>query len=292
MRRAVGWVSVGLFLGACGGAQTEPVAASPTATPTPSEATNESAPPPAPAGPKAAGVGSKEAKKPQSAVLADAEDLPCATKAREVDAKGADTRLLVRCPSGCASESYAVWGTDLYTDDSSVCRALVHAGVLRAEGGVARITFLGGLLAYVGSEQHGVRSTSYGKWKRSFYGQALDADGKPKTPAPVVPPEGTVRVDCSHRGRVVGDKPNSSLILVCPSGCADESYGIWGSGPYTSDSSACAAAIHAGVIPADGGKVQVTLAPGQAEYRGSERNGIKTHEYGKYGSSFTVKARK
>jgi len=292
MRRAVALGVVGVFLGACGGAQTEPVAASPTAAPSPSEATNESMPPPAPAKPKAAGGRSDGAAKPRPAAFADAEDLTCATRARELKGKEANTSRLVHCPDGCATEPYAVWGTNLYTDDSSVCRALVHAGVLREEGGFVRITFLDGLMAYVGSEQHAIRSASYGKWRRSFYGQALDAEGQPTTPAPTVPPEGTVRIDCSHRGRVVGDKPASSLILVCPSGCADEPYNVWGSGPYTSDSNACAAAIHAGVIPADGGKVRVTMAPGQAEYTSSERNGIKTYKYDEYGASFTVKALK
>jgi hypothetical protein len=218
-------------------------------------------------------------------------DLPCAKKARDLEGDDESSRL-VRCPGDCATQSATVWGTDLYTDDSTVCRALIHAGVLPAGGGYARVTFLEGLRAYVGSEQNGIRSASYAKWGRSFYGQALDAEGQPVTPAPSVPPEGTVRIDCSHRGRIVGSKPGDSLILVCPSGCKDAPYSVWGSSPYTSDSSACAAAIHAGVVPAEGGEVRVTLAPGQPSYEGSERNGVKTLKYGKYGASFTVKAPK
>lgn len=37
---------------------------------------------------------------------------------------------LVKCPSGCVNEAGLVWGTSIYIDESSVCRAAIHAGVL------------------------------------------------------------------------------------------------------------------------------------------------------------------
>jgi len=182
-----------------------------------------------------------------------------------------------------------VWGTAVYTDDSAVCPALVHAGVLPESGGVASITFMRGLRAYVGSESHGVKSSSYGKWARSFYGQALGPEGKAVTAAPQLPLD-AVSVDCSHAGRVAGTERGESLTILCPPGCAGQYHALWGSNPYTSDSRVCAAAIHAGVIPPEGGRVVVTLSDGQATYVGSTKNGIESHKYGQFGLSFTVSA--
>lgn len=36
---------------------------------------------------------------------------------------------LVDCPEGCANFPSNIWGTGIYTSDSSVCRAAIHAGV-------------------------------------------------------------------------------------------------------------------------------------------------------------------
>jgi hypothetical protein len=62
-----------------------------------------------------------------------------------------------------------VWGTSFYTDDSSVCTAAVHAGLITlAEGGTVAIKILPGLDAYVGSTRNGVHSSSFEKWDGSF----------------------------------------------------------------------------------------------------------------------------
>ncbi|MFI5301833.1 MAG: LCCL domain-containing protein, partial [Polyangiales bacterium] len=108
---------------------------------------------------------------------------PCALQAKDVKGAEKATRL-VQCPSGCTESGGGVWGTDLYTDDSAVCPALIHAGVLKASGGSATITFTKGQLTYLGSSRNGVDSADYGKWARSFYAQALDANGLPTGPIP------------------------------------------------------------------------------------------------------------
>jgi len=220
-----------------------------------------------------------------------ARSMPCRQKAREVEG-AEDSSRLVSCPQGCAKEAGTVWGTGVYTDDSAVCPALVHAGVLPDSGGVASITFVRGLLAYVGSERNGIRSASFGKWRRSFYGQALGSDGKAIAAPPELPAEGTALIDCSHRGAVVDGEAGANLTFVCPAGCAQQHYSLWGSGPYTSDSHLCAAATHAGILPAEGGRALVTLIEGQPSYAASTKNGVVAHKYGKYGRSFTVSAAK
>jgi hypothetical protein len=67
------------------------------------------------------------------------------------------------------SVSGGLWGTEVYTTDSSLAAAAVHAGVLKAgEKGIVKVTIVKGLDAYVGSEKHGVTSASYGAWPTGF----------------------------------------------------------------------------------------------------------------------------
>lgn len=62
---------------------------------------------------------------------------------------------------------------------------------------------------------------------------------------------------------------------------------VWGSDPYTDDSSICTAAVHAGLITqADGGRVVVEVRPGEPTYTGTEANGVTSSDYGSWGGSF------
>jgi len=62
-----------------------------------------------------------------------------------------------------------VWGTGVYTDDSSPAAAAVHAGVLRdGESGHVRITILPGQDSYQGSDHNGVSSQPWKTWQGSF----------------------------------------------------------------------------------------------------------------------------
>ncbi len=67
-----------------------------------------------------------------------------------------------------AMKAGAVWGTDLYTDDSSVCRAAVHAGVITASGGKVTVYPYVGQDSYNGSERSGVYWSDYGAFPGSF----------------------------------------------------------------------------------------------------------------------------
>ena len=62
-----------------------------------------------------------------------------------------------------------VWGTDTYTDDSSVCTAAVHAGEITLEaGGLVWIRIAPGQLTYDASERNGILTESYLAWDGSF----------------------------------------------------------------------------------------------------------------------------
>lgn len=67
------------------------------------------------------------------------------------------------------AEAGAIWGTGIYTDDSSLARAAVHAGLVQP-GQTATVTVevLPGQDSYSGSLQNGVQSASYGRWNGSY----------------------------------------------------------------------------------------------------------------------------
>ncbi|XP_019635250.1 PREDICTED: uncharacterized protein LOC109478233 [Branchiostoma belcheri] len=75
----------------------------------------------------------------------------------------------VICPSGCpGSNANKVWGTYIYTDDSSICRAAVHDGRITGTGGLVTVYKWPGQDSYLSSSQNGVSTDSYGSWPRSF----------------------------------------------------------------------------------------------------------------------------
>jgi hypothetical protein len=67
-----------------------------------------------------------------------------------------------------------VWGTDIYTGDSSIAVAAVHAGLLQPdETGTIMVTILPGRETYRGSARYGVASNDYPNWARSYTLQRL-----------------------------------------------------------------------------------------------------------------------
>jgi hypothetical protein len=63
-----------------------------------------------------------------------------------------------------------VWGTDVYTSDSRLAVAAVHAGALReGERGLVRVTILDGAdRAFNGSERNGIVSFDYGPYPVAY----------------------------------------------------------------------------------------------------------------------------
>lgn len=67
------------------------------------------------------------------------------------------------------SPSGRIWGTDVYTDDSSVCSAAVHAGLITVEkGGTVIIEIRPGAPSYKGSIRNGIESKDWGQTPGSF----------------------------------------------------------------------------------------------------------------------------
>jgi len=64
----------------------------------------------------------------------------------------------------------SVWGTDVYTTDSRLAVAAVHAGILReGERGLVRVTLLDGDgVVYDGSPRHGVQTYDYANYPVAY----------------------------------------------------------------------------------------------------------------------------
>jgi hypothetical protein len=95
-----------------------------------------------------------------------------------------------------------------------------------------------------------------------------------------------ISVTCNQNAKSISEEVGKSFVIKCPANCA---MGIvWGTGTYTTDSSLCMSAIHAGVIKAEGGDVKVTIKAGLSESKGSDQNGVKSGAWGSYNTSFIV----
>jgi hypothetical protein len=94
-------------------------------------------------------------------------------------------------------------------------------------------------------------------------------------------------VDWSTTAEEYNEQTGKRIAYNCP---AKGSIGtVWGSGPYTTDSSVCTAAVHGGWISLDdGGRVVIEIKAGQDQYDGSEQHGIVTTAYDHYDWSFDV----
>ncbi|XP_078700188.1 uncharacterized protein LOC144926973 isoform X2 [Branchiostoma floridae x Branchiostoma belcheri] len=205
----------------------------------------------------------------------DQATIDCHTEARQLDGQN----VSVTCPAGCLAGTSTIWGLVVYTDDSSICGAAIHDGRLTDAGGEVTLYKLPGLDSYLGVEQNGIQTRSYGRWEGAFA----------FTPKPIVPLQEPAKetVTCHTQSRDIPDvNTGESYTVNCPAGCAEMGGTVWGKGIYTDDSSICRAAIHDGRIPASGGEVTGYKIPGQASYQGSDQNGVQTLGYGSWSGSF------
>ena len=70
--------------------------------------------------------------------------------------------------TGGSEQSGSVYGTDLYTTDSSICSAAKHAGVIDKTGNVS-VAEAPGCDHYVGSARNGVTTVGWDSYPKSFY---------------------------------------------------------------------------------------------------------------------------
>jgi hypothetical protein len=175
----------------------------------------------------------------------------------------------------------AIYGSDSYTTDSSICAAAVHVGIItKASGGNVKFRIKGSQSQFFGSLRNGVQSSFYGSFAYSYSFVTFESGAEYLNPGPL--PISSTQ-DASPLYTYVGQQ----YSFACPANGSLDS--IWGTDVYTYDSSICSAAVHSGRASlASGGVVTIQIAPGQTSYTGSTRFGVTSSSYGSWGGSFFI----
>jgi len=183
------------------------------------------------------------------------------------------TEVLFKCPAGGTINS--VYGTGVYTDDSKVCSAAVHAGLITvARGGTVTIKILPGRASYVGSRRNGVTSSSWGAYTGSFSFVVA-----PKVTGPILDGGRTWKSTASAL------KAGNRYRFSCPPG--GKLGPVRGTKNYAASSSVCSAAVHAGEISkTQGGNVVILMQAGKSSYSGTFKNGVTSQAGAGSSSSF------
>jgi hypothetical protein len=215
------------------------------------------------------------------------EQLACSTGEDRWQANACEFRRAINeifvfeCPGGGVPGE--IWGDFAYTDDSAVCGAAVHAGVIvREQGGSVEIRMLPGQPGYIGTARNGITTMAWDRWGGTFTlvgfpppvgnGCALDATAL----------DAWVLAPCAYRGN-----DGLELDYSCPPGGTLRP--VWGDGIYTDSSSVCSAAVHAGALSqARGGNVGIVIGPGRESYAGSSSNGVVSEPFRDWDGSFEV----
>ncbi len=210
------------------------------------------------------------ADQPAEAMQSGVQECP----ANGVSLRGANRSYSCRC-AAAATRSGSTWGTDIYSDDSRICRAAVHAGAIGLDGGIVAFETLPGQSGYQASTRNGVASGSWGRWQGSlrFTGGAPDNTS-------------TARAESCPANAVALRDTGQIMRCHCPAS-ATGAGSVWGTDIYTDDSRICRAAVHAGAIGPSGGTVVIRGLAGRNGYSGSNRNGVASSNYGQWSGSFS-----
>jgi hypothetical protein len=170
-------------------------------------------------------------------------------------------REMVECSPG--GPLHGAWGTDVYTDDSSICTAAVHAGLITVQrGGTVTIEMRPDVGQYSGTPRNGVRT---GDWMEPWTGAYVFV--RDQTREPAIAAGSHMQADSwpGQAGRV--------LTFACAPYL--ELHTIYGTDVYTDDSYVCTAAVHRGLISRkEGGIVTIKLLEGTRSFAASSRHGV------------------
>ena len=100
------------------------------------------------------------------------------------------------------------------------------------------------------------------------------------------------------QGFLAGEAPATMIDLCDPVGATfyfrvrgAAQGSLWGTDIYTGDSTLAVAAVHAGLVKVDETAiVKVTVVAPLQKYQGSARNGVTSHDFGRYGTAYRLSA--
>jgi len=170
-----------------------------------------------------------------------------------------------------------LWGDFLYTLDSDIGTAAVHAGLLRVgETTPIKIWVVPSPNSFGEASRNGVQSRKWGAFRAAFMMQA--ARGAAIGAPVIVPPRFPRAVE--RLGL------NESMTITVTGG--DEGF-VWGTDNYTGDSPVEVAAVHAGVLQVgERGEVAMTRVAAPESYHGSSRHGVVSQSWGRYPTAYVI----
>lgn len=168
----------------------------------------------------------------------------------------------------------SIWGDGVYTSDSDLNTAAVHAGLVAVdESDIVAIRILPGQSKYLASTRNGITTRSYGSYRGSY--EFVEYDKNTfliKDPQDLEDFRGFV-------GRTLAFQVTGSTDNI-----------VWGTGIYTSDSHLATAAVHAGLVkPGETAIVLAEILPGQSSYEGSKNFGVSSRDFWQYPVSYRLK---
>jgi hypothetical protein len=179
------------------------------------------------------------------------------------------------CPPGGTPDT--IWGVEIYSDDSSVCTAAVHVGLISVEdGGTVTIEMAPGEPVYEAGVANGITSLYYPAYEGSFIFPDAPPGSGDFEPSPASWNETAVNLEVGE-SRTLECSPDGTLSSV------------WGTDTYTADSSICSAAVLEGLITVEeGGEVTIEVVDGLDSYEGSTANGVTSSDYAAYPKAFEL----
>jgi hypothetical protein len=162
---------------------------------------------------------------------------------------------------------------NIYTDDSPLSVAAVHAGLLKVkETKLIKVKVLSPATGFPSITRNGITSES-----------SDSSDGSYQL---LAPEKGDIANAPSTMSQFMGKNGVVFTFRVK----AHKEGPIWGGGRdsvYTSDSEIATAAIHAGVLKAgETGIVKLMMLPGRKSYPAVTRNGLTSHSFDSWDASY------
>ena len=187
-------------------------------------------------------------------------------------------RFSFRCPELTKrTKGHAIYGTNVYSSDSPICWAALHAGAVSRSGGRVTVQLNPGAKRYTGRKQNGLTSRDRPATKRSmvFVGASFAEALTPiqREYAPRVKWKTKFTATGLANRKLVGQR----FVFKCPKAPANlRGRRVYGTDHYAFNSLICLAAVHAGRLTRGGGFVTVQLVEPAGKLVSSTRHGIES----------------
>ena len=191
------------------------------------------------------------------------------------------------------SNQGTIYGTDVYTHDSRLDTAAVHAGVVKlGEEAIVKVTILPGQSGFKAAGRNGVSSMSWsGTGYECFKVELATAtDPAPPAAAKSTAPTETRSDLRADPGSLAGFREYAGKSLLFEVTGAND-WPVYGSDIYTDDSPLNVAVVHAGILGVGKkGIVKVTILGSQDKFENVSRNGVTSRSWGSWGGSYKVES--